>query len=103
MIRVGVAAIDVNLISKISFSSLFLCVGPRPITIFSLNRLPLMVDHLFFPRSKCMNISCSLSKVSGVTHQVTNKLLECTGNDAQQLVMFSVIQLIGNALIKRGW
>ena len=44
-----------------------------------------------------------LYKVSGVTHQVTNKLVERPGAEARQLVMFSVIQLIGGALIDRVW
>ena len=44
---------------------------------------------------------CSLFKMLGVTHQVTNKLLERPSAEAQQLVMFSVIQLIGGALIDR--
>ena len=46
---------------------------------------------------------CSLFKMSGVYHQVTNKLLERPDAEAQQLVMFSVIQLIGGALIDRVW
>ncbi len=32
---------------------------------------------------------CSLSKVLGITHQVTNKLLEWPGAEAQEIVMFS--------------
>ena len=39
----------------------------------------------------------------GVNHQVTNELLERPDAEAQQLVMFSVIQLIGGALIDRVW
>ena len=102
--RVGVAAIDVNLISKISsFFSISVCRPQADHHFVSLSRLPLMVDHLSFPCGKCMNISCSLSKVLGVTHQVTNKLVERPGAEAQQLVMFSVIQLTGVALIDRVW
>ena len=62
-----------------------------------------MVDHLSFPCGKCINMSCSLSKVLVVTHKVTNKLVERFSAEAQQLVMFSVIQLIGGALIDRVW
>ena len=46
---------------------------------------------------------CSLFKMLGVKHQVTNELLERPGAEAQQLVIFSVIQLIGVALIDRVW
>ncbi len=45
----------------------------------------------------------SLSKILGVSHQVTNKLLEWFGAEAQQQIMFSVIQLIGGALFDRVW
>ncbi len=62
-----------------------------------------MVDHLSFSCGKCMNISCYLSKVLGITHQVTKKLVERPGAEAQQLVMFSVIQLIGGALFDCVW
>ena len=39
----------------------------------------------------------------GVTHQVTNELVERPSAEAQLLVMFSVIQLTGVALIDRVW
>ena len=62
-----------------------------------------MVVHLSFSCGKCMDMLSSLPKILGVCHQVTNKLLELPGAEAHQIVMFSVIQLIGGALIDRVW
>ena len=43
-----------------------------------------MVDHLYFSCGKYVSMPCSLAKVLGVTNQLTNKLLERPGAEAQK-------------------